>query len=63
MYKAFELSGIRDYDLLSQLFHEVDGLWDFSSTQVRAEVLGVTLPSPSSPGEGDGVGSFSPSRS
>lgn len=41
LYKAFELSGIRDYDLLSQLFHEVDGLWDFSSTRVRAEVLGV----------------------
>ncbi len=38
MYKAFERSGIRDYDLLSQLFHEVEGLWDFSSTQLRAEV-------------------------
>lgn len=38
MYKVFEKSGIRDYDLLSQLFHEVDGLWDFSSTQLRAEI-------------------------
>jgi hypothetical protein len=41
MYKVFERSGIRDYDLLTQMFYQVDGLWDISSTQVRAEVLGT----------------------
>lgn len=34
-------SGIGDHDLLSQLFHDVPGLCDMSSTQVRAEVLGA----------------------
>ena len=34
-------SGVGDHDLLSQLFHEVPGLCDMSSTQVRSEVLGA----------------------
>jgi len=32
-------SGIGDHDLLSQLFHEVPGLWDVSSSQIRSETL------------------------
>jgi len=30
-------SGIKDLNLIDQLFHEVPGLWDFSSTEIRAK--------------------------
>ncbi len=41
MVEVMASSNLKNFDLLFQLFHHVPGIWDFSSTQVRAEVLGT----------------------
>ncbi len=39
MGKAIYRSGITDADLIHQLFHRVDGVWDFSSTREREALV------------------------